>query len=115
HRRIVILLSLLTTFAGVALIIDQPKGTLLKWFSVPLLVGGGTALTWALLPQRAQGIELSPSLASRLLDWVTRRGRLVPFFPIMAIAVVLADVGYNLTLSATPALQSEDIIVLLGA
>ncbi len=115
HRRIIVLFSLLTTFAGVALIIDQPKGTLLEWLSVPLLVGGGTALTWALLPQRAQGIEGLPSLANRLLDRVTWHGRLVPLFPLMAIAIVLADLGYNLTVSATPALRTEDIIVILAA
>jgi exosortase/archaeosortase family protein len=39
----------------------------------------------------------------------------VPFFPVFGVALVLADLGYNLTLSATPAFQTEDIIVLLAA
>jgi archaeosortase C (PEF-CTERM variant) len=115
HRRVIVLFALLTTFAGVALIIDQPKGTVLEWLSVPLLVGGGSVFAWALLPRHAQGVESPPSLASRLLRRLTWQGRLVSLFPIFGIAIVLADIGYNLTVSATPALQTEDIIVLLGA
>jgi exosortase/archaeosortase family protein len=115
HRRVIILIGLLTTFAGVALIIDQPEATVLRWLAVPLLVGGATVFAWSLLPRHWPSVETSPSIASRLLQRLTKQGRFVSVFPVLGIAVVLADLGYNLTLSATPALQTEDIIVLLAA
>jgi len=36
-------------------------------------------------------------------------------FPALGVGIVLADIGYNLLLSATPAIQTEDTIVLLSA
>ena len=115
YRRSISLLALLTTFAGVALVIDQPKGTLLEWLALPLLVGGGSVFAWALVPRRLGDTETRPSIADRLLRQITWQGRLVSFFPAMAIGILIADLVYNLTLSATPALQTEDIIVLLAA
>ncbi len=56
-----------------------------------------------------------PSLATRLLDVLTWRRRLVPLFPVIGVGLLVADVAYNLVLSATPALGTEDTIVLLTA
>src|SRR5207249_10269132 len=42
-------------------------------------------------------------------------GRLVRLFPAIGVGIILADFMYNLLLSATPSLQTEDIIVLLAA
>ncbi len=115
HRRTTILLALLTTFAGVALLIDRPKGTVLEWFAVPILVSGGSLFAWAVWPRGALGPTSGRSTANRLLARLTWNGRLVPLFPVLGVAIVIADFGYNLTLSATPAFQTEDTIVLFGA
>ena len=115
HRRLIILVAVLTTFAGAALLIDRPEGTVLEWFALPILVGGGTVLVWGVWPRGASAPEGPSSVASRILRRLTWQGRLVPLFPVFGAAIVLIDLGYNLALSATPALQTEDTIVLLAA
>src|SRR2546428_9998998 len=40
HRQAMILAALVTTFAGVALFIDRPHGTVLEWLVAPLLAFG---------------------------------------------------------------------------
>jgi len=115
NRRAAALLALLTTFAGVGLIIDRPKGTVLEWLALPLLVAGGALFAWAVWPSGTVAASGSDSIASRVLNRVTLSGRLVPLFPALGVGIVLADIGYNLLLSATPAIQTEDTIVLLSA
>src|SRR3989449_58337 len=115
HRRAVILAALVTTFAGVGLVIDRPKGTILEWLALPLLVFGGGLLTWSLWPSSHTETEASSPLASRFLRRLTLDGRLLTFFPAIGVGIILADVAYNWALSATPAFQTEDTIVLLGA
>src|SRR5207249_7721204 len=115
HRRTMILVAMLTTFAGVALLIDRPKGTVLEWFALPLTALGGAIFAWAVGPRFALPQEASPSLASHLLRHLTFHGRLVRWFPAIGVGIILADFMYNLLLSATPSLQTEDTIVLLAA
>src|SRR5205823_10763629 len=52
---------------------------------------------------------------ARFLNLATLHGRLIPYFPILGTAIVVADLVYNAALSATPSLLTEDTIVLLGA
>jgi exosortase/archaeosortase family protein len=115
RRRTMILVALVTTFAGVGLLIDRPKGTIVEWLALPLLVVGGGLLTLAVWPSTDAAVDSSTSLASRFLRWLTMNGRLVPFFPVLGVALIIADLVYNWVLSATPALQTEDTIVLLAA
>ncbi len=115
HRRTVILLAILTTFAGVALLIDRPEGVALEWIAPSLLVVGGSVFAWGVWPRGPPNSEAPQSVATRLLRRLTWNGRLVPFFPVFGVAIVLTDLGYNIALSATPALQTEDTIVLLAA
>jgi len=115
HRRTMILVAMLTTFAGVALLIDRPKGTVLEWFALPLTAVGGAIFAWAVWPRFGLPQEASPSLASHFLRHLTFHGRLVRLFPAIGVGIILADFMYNLLLSATPSLQTEDIIVLLAA
>jgi len=115
NRRSMALIALVTTFAGVALVIDRPKGTILEWFAFPLLVIGGSIFAWAVWPRTESRIDNRPSIAKRLLHLLTWNGRLVPYFPGFGAAVLLMDLGYNLILSSPTALQTEDIIVILGA
>jgi len=105
----------LTAVAATALLIERPKGTLLDWLAVPILVLGGAGFVWAISPSKREGSTRLPSVANRLLKRATLDGRLVPFFPALGAAIILADLGYNWMLSATPAIQTEDTIVLLAA
>jgi exosortase/archaeosortase family protein len=115
HRREITVLAMLTTFTAAALLIDRPKGTVLEWLAVPILVVGGALFAWAVWPSSQRSSEGPRSVASRLLRWVTLDGHLVPFFPAIGVAIILADLGYNWMWSASPAIQTEDTIVLLAA
>jgi exosortase/archaeosortase family protein len=115
HRGVVVLVALLSTFAGADLLLNRPKGSELQWFAIPFLAVGATLFALAVWPKGITPAAIRPSLAARLLHLITWRGRLVPYFPIFGIAIVVADLAYNVALSATPALLTEDTIVLLGA
>jgi archaeosortase C (PEF-CTERM variant) len=115
YRRTVSLLGLVTTFAGVALLIDRPRGTVFEWVSIPIIVLGATLLAWCIRPARTSLVGPSTSLASRFIRRITLGGRLLRFLPGLGIAIILCDLTYNLTLSATPAIQTEDTVVLLAA
>src|SRR5881296_1420821 len=115
RRRTIVLAGLLITFAGVALLIDRPKEAVLEWLGLPLLVFGGTLLLLTVWTPSRPSQDASTSVAHRLLRNLTWDGRLVPFFPAIGLAIIVADLVYNVTLSSTPALQTEDTIVLLGS
>jgi len=115
RRRTIVLAGLLITFAGVALLIDRPKEAVLEWLGLPLLVFGGTLLLLTVWTPSRPSRDASTSVADRLLRNLTWDGRLVPFFPAIGSAIIIADLVYNVTLSSTPALQTEDTIVLLGS
>ena len=115
HRRTMILLALVSTFAGVALVLDRPKGTILEWFAAPLLAVGGGVFAYVVWPGASAETQMRDSLASRFLHFVTFRGRLQSAFPALGVAIIVVDLAYNMLLSATPALQTEDTIVLLAA
>ena len=115
HRRPLVLVALVMSFAGVGLVIDRPKGTVLEWLALPFLVVGGAIFAWAVWPLSGRPMEAPASVAGRFLGRITHSGRLTFLFPVIGVGVVVADLTYNLLLSATPALQTEDTIVLLGA
>jgi exosortase/archaeosortase family protein len=115
HRAIVILVALLSAVGGADLLLNRPKGSELQWFAVPFLALGAALFAWAVWPKGVVPAMIRRSLASRLLEFVTWRGRLVPYFPIIGIGLIVADLAYNVALSSTPALLTEDTIVLLGA
>src|SRR5437870_13756532 len=113
-RKAIVLTALVTTFAGVGLLIDRPKGTVLEWFSIPLLATGGTLFLWAVWPLARAPVDTRVSLASRMLRRLTFDGRLVRFFPAIGMAIIIVDLAYNVALSAAPSLQTEDTIVILA-
>jgi len=115
YRWTAILLAVLSSFAGVSLLIDRPEGTVIEWLALPLLAVGGSVFAWFVWPRGASSSQSVVSIATRLLETLTLKGRLLRLFPVAGVALVLVDLGYNLTLSATPSLQTEDIIVLSAA
>ncbi len=114
-RRATTFIALITTFAGVGLLLDRPKGSILEWLGIPFLIIGGAVFAWAVWPTGQVLVQSAPNLANRLLRWVTWDRRLVKLFPAIGVAIVIADLSFNMLLSATPALLTEDIIVLLAA
>lgn len=115
HHRIVVLVALLATFAGADLALNRPKGSELQYFAIPFLAGGAGLFAWAVWPRGPGAPTMQASLASKLLNRLAWRGKLIPFFPVIGIGIVVADLAYNATVSATPALLTEDTIVLLAA
>jgi len=115
NRRVMALVALLSTFAGVGLLIDRPKGFVLEWLAIPLLVAGAAVFAWAVWPRSAMPADNRQTLARKLLDAITFQGRLVPFFPAIGAAILVADLAFNLALSASPGIGTEDTIVLLLA
>ena len=115
RRRTMILVALVTTFAGLTVILNQPEGTSLAWVGIPLVAGGAAMLVGIVWPAGTRLAEAPPSLASKLIRRATWNGRLVRLFPMLGVMMLAADLLYNLKLSATPALQTEDTIVILAA
>jgi exosortase/archaeosortase family protein len=116
HATVSVLAGLLLVFAGVDLLLNPPKGQNIEFLGVPFLVAG--LAVFALLlrkPTDAPAAEARRTLASRFLDLVTLRGRLVRWFPIVAIAVIAADLAYNQLVFGAISLGTEDTSVLLFA
>src|SRR5947208_11930874 len=114
HRTFLILAALLGTFAGVDLLLNRPEGSWLQWLGVPLLAGGGSLLAVCAWPTSLLSQKNRTYLANRFIRTITWHGRLVPYFPVIGISILFADLGYNAILSPTPALLTEDTIFLMG-
>src|SRR2546421_7763852 len=114
HPRIAVFVALLATSAGVALLLDRPKGSALTWVAVPLIVVGGSVFAWGVWPRKVPLPEAPPSLATKILRRITWNRRLIPLFPAFGIAIILGDLVYNLNLTGSATLGTEDTIVLLG-
>src|SRR5206468_30780 len=85
HRRAMILIALVTTFAGLALVLNQPERTSLAWVGIPLVAGGAAILVGIVWPAGTRLLEASPSLASTLIQRATLNGRLVRLFPMIGV------------------------------
>jgi len=115
HRRAMILVALITTFSGLALVLNQPERTSLAWGGIPLVAGGAAMLVGIVWPAKTRLPESPPSLASSLIRRATWDGRLARLFPMIGVMILAADLLYNLKLSASPGLQTEDTIAILAA
>src|SRR6266571_869714 len=115
HRRATIVAALVTTFAGVGLLLNQPERTSLAWVGIPLVAGGTAMLVGIVWPAGTRLPEAPPSFASSLIRRATLNGKLERLFPMIGVMILTADLMYNLKLSASPALQTEDTIAILGA
>lgn len=114
HRTALVVTGLIFVLAGADLLLNRPKDLGVQWAAVPLLAAGFAILVLIFWPTARPGPHPpGDSLAHRLLWWATARGRLVPFFPIVGLAVVLGDLAYNAFLSAEPNLLTHDQGALL--
>src|SRR5437867_11845365 len=78
YRRTIVLAALLTTFTGLALLIDRPKGVALEWLGILLVAFGGVWPVLIVWPPRRRNLDSSTSVACHLLRRLTWAGRLVP-------------------------------------
>ncbi|HEX9341587.1 MAG TPA: archaeosortase/exosortase family protein [Thermoplasmata archaeon] len=111
-----VLMALITTFAGVALLVDRPKGSVLEWVALPLVAFGGAIFVWQVWPQTTQKEPSRNHIFDKILSRFRLDNRRVSVFPALGAAIVLTDIAYNVFLSANPQLLTEDTIaILLGA
>lgn len=115
HPRALGLAALLVAFTGVSMVLNPSHATELVWLGLGLLVAGIALFAFLVWPRTAAPAAPRASMGSRLIHRLTLRARLVPWFPAFGVALVVLDLGYNLFLSATPGLGTEDILVLLSA
>src|SRR2546422_11490259 len=101
-RRATSFISLISTFAGVGLLLDRPKGTILEWLSLPLIVFGGALITWAIWPARYTSSNSSPALSTRLVRRLTLDRRLVPPFPGVGASPIVAGPASHWACAPTP-------------
>jgi exosortase/archaeosortase family protein len=115
NRRGLALMGLIIAFTGLTMVLNPTHATELAWIGISLLVAGVALLAWATWERASETVFESESVGSRLLYRLTLRGRLVRLFPVAGIGIIAADLAYNFLLSPSPALLTEDIMVLLTA
>lgn len=111
-----LLMGILVTFVGLDLLLNLPKNKTIEPLSVVFLAVGGWIL-WRTVrrtdnQKAVHSDESEKTLASRLILAIIFKGKARMILPIAGALTVLADLLYNRYLSATPALLTEDIILL---
>ncbi len=116
HPTATVLAALLFVFAGLDLLLIPPKTGGIELLGIPFLAVGLALFAVVLRRERAGApMEVRRTLASRLLERATLRGRLVRYFPLLAIAVIAIDLAYNEIVFGAISLGTEDTIVLMVA
>ena len=115
HRRALGLAGLLVAFTGVSMVLNPTHAASLVWIGLALLVVGAGLFAFVIWPSAPVPVAEKPSMGARLIRRLSLDGRLVPFFPVLGVALVVVDLTYNFVLSASPALLTEDLLVLLSA
>ncbi|UCD91983.1 MAG: archaeosortase/exosortase family protein [Methanobacteriota archaeon] len=118
RRFLWLLIWTLIIFAGLDLLLVPPKNAGLETAILGLffLILGLAFALLILVPKEKLRIETKEgSLATGLLNFLTIRGRLKPFFPVIGIALIVADILFNVFFSASPDILTHDTIVILFA
>ncbi len=116
RRYLWMLVWFLIFFAGLDLLWNPPKDSGPEYLilGVFFFIIGLAFLALLLVPKGKLKIETKEgNLATALLNIITLKGRLKPFFPIFGIALIAVDLLYNLYISTTPEILTHDSIVLL--
>jgi archaeosortase C (PEF-CTERM variant) len=116
RRYLWLLVWFLIFFAGLDLVWNPPKGAGPEYLILGAIffVLGLAFLILLLVPKgKLKIVTKEGNLATALLNLVTVNGRLKPFFPVFGIGLIVADILYNVYLSATPEFLTHDSIVLL--
>ncbi len=117
HRNALVVAAMVCVVAGADLLFNRPKDLGVQWFSLPLLAMGFGILALIFWPTAKAGPRpAGDTLARRLLWRLTFGGRLVPFLPVVGLAIIVGDLAFNAFLSNTPALLTHDqAAILFGA
>src|SRR5207249_10525457 len=116
RRKVMVLAALLTTFAGVALLVDRPKGSILEWVAPPLVAIGGTIFVWQVWPQIPRKESAQNHIFDKILSRLGFDKRSVSLFPALGVGIVLSDIASNVILYANPQILTVDcLFILLGA
>ncbi len=116
HRTASVLAAFILLLAGIDLILNPTHLPNNEFVGIPFLVAG--LAIFALVFRRAPGApapEDRTTLASRFLYRVTLRGRLVRWFPAVAIVLIGLDLAYNQLVFGGISLGTEDTTFLLFA
>src|SRR5438093_1378153 len=105
--------ALLLVFAGIDLLVNPSHLENSELYGIPFLAAGLAVLALLLRTAPAGAPEARRTLASRLLRLVSLRGRLVPWFPALGIAVIVADLAYNELVFGAVSLRHADTPLLL--
>lgn len=114
HRRAMGLVGLLVAFTGLSMLLNPTHAAGLSWLGSVLVALGVLLFAIFVWPTIAE-VVAPRSLGARLIYRLTWRARLVPYFPVIGAALAIIDLAYNVLFSATPALQTEDLMVQLSA
>ncbi len=112
HRGPFLVLAGLLALTGVDLILFPPKGQILELLALPF-VATGLALVALVVRTPKETKTADPTLAARLIHRLTLGGRLIPWLPVVGIALILADIGYNAYVAASAQFGTEDTFTLL--
>jgi archaeosortase C (PEF-CTERM variant) len=139
RQYLLLLLGLVVTFQGLALVITSNKLVATYWwmrlFGLAMAVGG-LYFIYRYLPREVLARPIDEdakaraardmvmrlargqrgpetTLARRFIDVVTLGGRLVPLFPVFGIAVIVADLAWNLVLTGSTEFLTYDWLALL--
>ncbi len=115
HRNVVVFAALIMLAAGLDLLLSPPAVEGIEILSLPLLVTAIFLLAAIFWPIKGK-IELlkeEPTLAQRLLNRLSLRGQLVPYFPLIGIIIISLDVIYNFIFASTSTLQIHDTVTIL--
>src|SRR5206468_7428812 len=96
------------------MILNPTHAADLVWVGLPVLGVGFALFAWVVWPQPENGEPLR-TLGAQFLDWISWNGRLMRLFPVAGVVLLAADLAYNFLLSLSPALLTEDILVLVTA
>ena len=115
HRTASVLGAFILLLAGVDLILNPTHLPNNEFVGIPFLVAG--LAIFALVFRKAPGApakEDRTTLASRFLHVVTFEGRLVRWFPAIAIVLIGLDLGYNQLVFRGISLGTEDTTFYLS-
>jgi len=107
--------GMIVALAGLSGVLNPTHAPAMEWVGVPVLLGGLAVFAWATWPLTAEPTLGTRSIGAWLLRRLTWQGRLIRVFPGAGVGLILADLAYNLALSASPAFLTEDVMVLLTA
>jgi len=115
HRNAVVFAALVSIVAGLDLLLNPPEPGRVEILSLPFIVGAALLLAIVFWPeiQKATPETIEETLGHRFLHRVTLEGKLIPFLPLVGLAIIGLDVAYNAFISPAPTLMIHDSVAIM--